>query len=70
MLWLRLLSDGARLKVEVWDQLPGSPVPRAARDDDESGRGLELVQALSVDWGWDELPGRDVKRVWALLASK
>jgi hypothetical protein len=70
VLWLRLLSDGVRLQVEVWDQLPGSPTPRAAGDDDESGRGLEMVQALSVDWGWDVLPGRDTKRVWALLAGK
>jgi hypothetical protein len=70
VLWLRLLSDGGRLKVEVWDQLPGSPVPRAARDYDESGRGLELVQALSTDWGWDDLPGHAAKRVWAVLAGK
>jgi hypothetical protein len=70
VLWLRLLSDRWQLKVEVWDQLPGSPAPRAAGDDDESGRGLKMVQALSVDWGWDELPGRDAKRVWALLAGK
>ena len=40
---------------------------RSAGPDDESGRGLDLINQLSVDWGWDHLPGRDVKRVWAVL---
>jgi hypothetical protein len=34
----------------------------------ENGRGLELVGALSHDWGWDVLPDSDAKRVWAVLA--
>jgi hypothetical protein len=69
-LWLRLLSDRTQLRVEVWDDLPpelGSPAPRCAARDDESGRGLDLISKLSLDWGWDHLPGRDAKRVWALL---
>jgi hypothetical protein len=80
LLWLRLLADGSALRIEAWDTVAteaGVPTPRRAAADDESGRGLELVSALSVDWGWDQLPGRDrpgpdlpghaVKRVWALL---
>lgn len=70
VLWLRLLSDRAQLRVEVWDDLPaerGMPTARSAGPDDESGRGLDLIAQLSVDWGWDHLPGHDVKRVWALL---
>jgi hypothetical protein len=80
LLWLRLLSDGTALQIEAWDTVAteaGVPTPRRAAADDESGRGLELVSALSVDWGWDCLPGRDrpgadlpghaIKRVWALL---
>jgi len=72
VLWLRLLSDRARLRVEVWDNLPlscGVPVRRVAGDDDESGRGLELVGALSKDWGWERLPAHAAKRVWAILAA-
>jgi anti-sigma regulatory factor (Ser/Thr protein kinase) len=70
VLWLRLLSDGAALRVEVWDTLPGAldPVPRSAGSDEESGRGLTLIGAFSRDWGCDQLPGRDAKRVWALLS--
>jgi hypothetical protein len=71
LLWLRLLSDRAQVRVEVWDSLPadaGIPVLRGAAATDESGRGLELVEGLSRDWGWDHLPAHDAKRVWALLA--
>lgn len=70
LLWLRLLSDGMQLMIEVWDNLPavfGAPVVQHADTDDESGRGLEMVDILSEDWGWDKVPGWDGKRVWALL---
>ena len=36
---------------------------------DESGRGLTMVAALSQDWGCDNLPGHDAKRVWAQLPN-
>ncbi len=70
LLWVRLLSDRARLMVEVWDNLPraqGVPVVRHPGPDEESGRGLEMVEALSEDWGWESVPGRPGKRVWALV---
>ena len=70
LLWLRLQSDGARLRVEAWDTVPldhGVPLPRHAAADDETGRGLDLVAGLSADWGWDHLPAHDAKRVWAVL---
>jgi hypothetical protein len=72
-LWLRLMSDRARLRVEVWDSLPaaaGTPVSRRAAPDAESGRGLELVRELSLDWGWHPVPGGSAKSVWALLAIR
>jgi hypothetical protein len=72
LLWLRLLSDRARVQVEVWDTVPlerGVPVLRHAADDDECGRGLDLVEAISHDWGWDHQPAHSAKRVWALLPA-
>lgn len=69
VLWLRMLSDSARLRLEVWDNLApelGVLAERQAAATDEAGRGL--VGALSQDWGWDVPPGGDVKRVWAELA--
>lgn len=62
LLWLRLLSDGAQLRIEAWDTMAaelGVPAPRSAAADDESGRGLHLVSQLCLDWGWDSLPGHD-----------
>ncbi len=71
VLWLRLSSDRARLWLEVCDNLApelGVPAERQAAATDETGRGLELVSALSQDWGWEVLPGNEVKRVWAVMA--
>lgn len=71
VLWLRLLSDGAALRVEVWDTLPdalGGPAPRRAGPYDESGRGLTMIAAFSREWGYDQVPGHDAKQVWALLS--
>ena len=70
LLWVRLLSDQARLLIEVWDNLPQAsrvPVVRHPGQDEESGRGLEMVEALSEDWGWESVPGWHGKRVWILL---
>jgi hypothetical protein len=55
LIWLRLLSDRQKVMLEVWDNLPaalGAPVTRHADDEDESGRGLDMVEVLSEDWGW------------------
>lgn len=70
LLWARLLSDRKRLRLEVWDTVPermGVPVQRQARTTDESGRGLELLDLLSVTWGWEPASGPAAKRVWAEL---
>jgi len=61
----RMATDKV-LRLEVVDAGRGTPDPRSAADDDEHGRGLVLVSALSAAWGVDSLPdGR--KLVWAEL---
>jgi|SRR5215470_4884695 len=62
---LRQLSDRAHVLIEVWDQDPRMPVAAATGPDDESGRGLMLVEALCERWGCDTSPGWDGKVVWA-----
>jgi hypothetical protein len=71
VIWVRLMTDLELLGIEVWDTLPaaaGVPVRHQAAPDAESGRGLEIVAALSIDWGWEPVPHMHAKRTWALLA--
>ncbi|MFC9128870.1 ATP-binding protein [Streptomyces sp. NPDC057099] len=57
--------DGV-LRVEVSDPLPDPPRERAARPEDESGRGLQLVASSCRRWG--TRPGAAGKTVWFELA--
>jgi anti-sigma regulatory factor (Ser/Thr protein kinase) len=57
---LYLALECGRLFALAWDCCPDLPVVRAHADDAESGRGLELVQALSSDWGASAQPGGKV----------
>jgi hypothetical protein len=64
---LRLLADGTRLCIEVWDQASGFPVLRETSADSEYGQGLALVDAITAGrWGWYPamLPWA-IKCVWA-----
>jgi hypothetical protein len=70
LLWVRLLCDQVRLVIEVWDTLPealGAPHVEHPHWDDEHGRGLEIIDSLAEDWGWEPVPGWSGKRVWAIL---
>jgi hypothetical protein len=70
LLWIRLLSDRFRLLIEVWDTLPvalGAPMARHPEPDEESGRGLEIIENLGEDWGWETVQGWAGKKVWAVL---
>ncbi|MCK9900077.1 anti-sigma factor [Parafrankia colletiae] len=59
------------IRVSVSDGSPLRPVLRAAQDDDESGRGMQLVSALATRWGVvDDPPSAGVgKQVWFELPS-
>ncbi|MFJ8541453.1 ATP-binding protein [Streptomyces sp. NPDC093586] len=54
------------LLVEVSDALPDPPRERAARPEDESGRGLYLVASSARRWG--SRPAEAGKTVWFELA--
>ncbi|MFI6443537.1 ATP-binding protein [Kitasatospora sp. NPDC050543] len=57
-----------QLRIEVHDASSEHPVIRPlAGDDDESGRGLCLVEALVTAWGCCPRPGGVGKFVWALI---
>jgi anti-sigma regulatory factor (Ser/Thr protein kinase) len=48
---LRMRYDGTLVRVEVHDSGDGQPRLDARTDEDEGGRGLLLVAALSDKWG-------------------
>jgi hypothetical protein len=64
---LRLMAEQHGVVVEVWDSNPQAPVAKEAALDEESGRGLMLVDALCERWGSEPAPGRGGKVVWAEL---
>ena len=73
---LRLSSDHARVLVEVWDADPQPPAPKAFGEDgtpdpqDEGGRGLFLVAALSTRWDWYLTQEPSGKVVWCELGAE
>ncbi len=58
--WLRVTHRAGVLRVEVFDPSPHHPRPRDADPDDETGRGLALVQALAAEFGWEPRDGGKV----------
>jgi anti-sigma regulatory factor (Ser/Thr protein kinase) len=66
---VELTSDGGRVRVEVTDD-GGPELPRVRPVDvgAESGRGLQLVDALADAWGWDQDPGGGTI-TWAEVAA-
>jgi anti-sigma regulatory factor (Ser/Thr protein kinase) len=66
---LRVLGDEASVLILVWDATMPAPVPAPASPEAEHGRGLAIVESLSVHWGWYFSPGRPGgKVVWALMS--
>ncbi|MEU9074931.1 ATP-binding protein [Kitasatospora sp. NPDC048538] len=59
------------LRIEVHDASSEKPtIRRATGLDDLSGRGLCLVEALSLEWGCAPRPGDIGKSVWALVGPE
>jgi anti-sigma regulatory factor (Ser/Thr protein kinase) len=65
-LGLRLLRRTGEVMCAVLDPSDVAPVLKAADCCEESGRGLQMVDALSDIWGWSPVAGRG-KAVWAIL---
>ena len=63
---VRLRRTGEVLRIAVHDRSSSHPQPREASVEDESGRGMLIINALSHRWGWEPRP--DGKVVWADVA--
>ncbi|MGI4893922.1 MAG: ATP-binding protein [Janthinobacterium lividum] len=55
------------LRISVRNGAPGVPEPRSAGIDDESGRGMFLLDVISEAWGVDS--DEHGKTVWCCLVS-
>ena len=65
-LGLRLLRRTGEVMCAVLDPSDLAPVLRMPDRNEEAGRGLQMVDALSDVWGWSPVTGRG-KAVWAIL---
>lgn len=67
--WARcILREDDTLRIEVADACNALPELRHPTEDDETGRGLELVSALAAAWGSEPRPYGIGKTVWFELA--
>jgi anti-sigma regulatory factor (Ser/Thr protein kinase) len=64
-LWV--VCDWPSVTMYVWDASPQMPCRKASGPDEESGRGLILVEALSEKWDW--YPERPGKVTWARVSQ-
>ncbi len=64
---LRLRIEGADVLIEVRDRATYQPRKLRPDEDDEHGRGLQIVAALSTRWG--TRPTEHGKAVWCLLSA-
>lgn len=62
------LADPEGVAVMVTDPSPLAPVKRDPAGDNEHGRGLYIVEALSDRWGWQ--PAAPGKAVYAILTRE
>jgi Histidine kinase-like ATPase domain len=63
---LCLLRRVGEVMLAVTDPSDEAPAPQAPSYNGESGRGLQIVGALSYVWGWSPIEGHG-KAVWAVL---
>jgi anti-sigma regulatory factor (Ser/Thr protein kinase) len=66
---LCLLRRAGEVMLAVTDPSSEAPEPRTPEWTGESGRGLQIVSALSYLWGWSPIEGRG-KAVWAVLRHR
>ncbi len=66
-LWLA--RDGHNVMIQVWDGDNQRPIRKDAQLDEESGRGLLLVEYMSAAWGCFTPERSSGKVVWAVIVT-
>jgi anti-sigma regulatory factor (Ser/Thr protein kinase) len=62
---ITVTTERESLLIRVWDGSDRMPVHQQAGPNDDGGRGLTIIEALSTDWG--ACLEADGKVVWALI---
>jgi anti-sigma regulatory factor (Ser/Thr protein kinase) len=65
---ITILGSAQEIRVEVTDSGTGTPTMRSPGPDEPSGRGLQIVNMLSADWGV-EVERPSGKTVWFTVPS-
>ena len=65
---LARIRNPEAVTIVVSDSSPEGPVMRERSADNEQGRGLHIVEALSAHWGW--YPEDGGKAIFAILVKK
>ncbi len=65
---LAIVRSEDEIRVEVGDDAPGSPEMRSPAPDEPTGRGLQIVDLLSDDWGVEPREGKG-KTVWLTVST-
>jgi anti-sigma regulatory factor (Ser/Thr protein kinase) len=63
---LTIVGGADRVRVEATDHGGGEPRKRSPKPTDATGRGLQIVDMLATEWGYENLPGGG-KTVWFTL---
>ena len=64
-LWLQ--AEDKRIVIQVWDGNDKLPVRQMGSPSAEGGRGLLLVESISITWGSYQAEGASGKVVWAVV---
>jgi two-component sensor histidine kinase len=65
---MSIARSGREIRVEVSDQAGGVPTKRSPGLEEPTGRGLQIVELLSEEWGV-ELAPEGGKTVWFTVAA-
>jgi anti-sigma regulatory factor (Ser/Thr protein kinase) len=62
-----IVRDGGEIRIEVTDRAGGTPVMRSPGPTEGTGRGLQIVDMLSKEWGVEDASPATGKTVWFVL---
>jgi anti-sigma regulatory factor (Ser/Thr protein kinase) len=65
---ITIVRDRGEIRIEVTDRAGGTPVMRSPAPSEPTGRGLQIVDMLSKEWGVEQTSPATGKTVWFVVA--